>query len=395
LSAARAAVAPPELSLKRAVEIAQAVHPDVLLVREEAKAAAARRLQAEARPDPRVSLETGGIPWTLKPGEVETEYGLGLERGFEYPGRRAARVEIARRDEEAAALEIERTELLVTARVKTAYHRAVFTGQTLAAVEGLGELLDRFIAALTIRFESGETAYADVLRARVEKARLENRRIEARRDLEKARAELFLLLGFPPEGSVRLTDGLAYSPLQTSLERILEDARARRPSLRLARLRETRAEAEMRLADLARRPDFEAGIFIPSKNYRAWGFSFGLHLPLSRARTEGLRAEAAAALGKGAIETAALERRLPVAVGAAYAEAQAAGRQVEVFERALLSEIEAEIQNGLDQYRLGRVEAYVLLDLFRSLEEARLEHLNALYLYAVAVAGLEAAGEEY
>ena len=49
----------------------------------------------------------------------------------------------------------------------------------------------------------------------------------------------------------------------------------------------------------------------------------------------------------------------------------------------------------MEQYRLGRLEAYALLDLFRSLSEARIEHLSALYLYAVARAEMESAGEEF
>jgi len=382
--AAQEAALPAELSLARAVEIALAGHPDILLAREEVKAAAARRLQSEAHPDPRLSFETGGIPWTLKSGEIETEYGLGLEREFEFPGRRTARIEIARRDEDAASLEIERAGLLLAARVKNAYHRAVFTEQTVAAQEALSSMLDRFLEAMLIRFESGEAAYADL-----------HRRIEGRRDRTIARAELLLLLGLAPDNPVRLTDGLAFRPLEASLERLQTEARAGRPSLRLARLREARAEAEMRLAALAKKPDFAAGLFIPSKNYRGWGFSLGLSLPLSKARAEGLQAEAAAAKGKGLIETAALERRLAVQIGTAYAEARAAGEQVQIFEQKLLGEIEAEIHNGLEQYRLGRLEAFALLDLFRSLSEARLEHLNALYLYALALAGLDAAGEEF
>ncbi len=394
-AAARGPDSPLELSLARAVELALAGHPEILLAREEAKAASSRRRQAEARPDPRLTFGAAGIPWTLKSGEVETEYSLGVEREFEFPGRRMARVEIARHDEEEASLEIERAGLLLAVRVKKAYHRAVFAEQTLSALESLGGVLERFLEAMMVRFESGDAAYADILRTKVEKARLQNRLIEARRDRASARAELLLLLGLVPESPVRLTDGLSFRTFDSSLEQVLETARAGRPSLRLARLRESRAEAEIHLASLAKKPDFEAGLFVPSKNIRGWGFSLGLSLPLSPARAEGLRAEADAARGKGLIETAALNRRLTFLIGAAYADARSAGEQVSVFEQKLLGEIEAEIKNGLEQYRLGRLEAYALLDLFRSLAEARVEHLNALYLYAVALAGMESAGEEF
>ncbi|MCX6559730.1 MAG: TolC family protein [Candidatus Aminicenantes bacterium] len=386
---------PPGLSLAQAVETALARHPDVLMAQQAAKAAAGRRLQAEARPDPSLSLDTLGIPWTLKSGDSTPEYSLGLEQTIEFPGRRAARVEIAKLDEESAGLEIERIRLLIAARVRKAYSRAVLAERTLAATEPLGGLLDRFLEAMTIRFQSGDAAYGDILRARVEKARLQNRLIEARREQAAARGELLLLIGLSPDEPIRLTDDAGYKPFGPTLAQVLEAARAGRPSLRLARLRASRAEAETRLAALAGKPDFSAGLFVPSKSVRGWGVSFGLSLPLSRRRTEGIRAEASAARETSLIGSAALDRRLTVLIGTAYADMRSAEEQVKVFEQKLLSEIEAEIGNGLEQYRLGRIESYALLDLYRALSEARLEHLHSLYLYAASLADLEAAGEDY
>jgi outer membrane protein, heavy metal efflux system len=395
LAAPAAQDRPAGLSLAQAVETALARHPDVLTAQQAAKAAAGRRLQAEARPDPSLSLETLGVPWTLKSADSQPEYSFGLEQTFEFPGRRSGRIEVARLDEESAGLEIERIRLLVAARVRKAYSRAVLAERTLAATEPLGGLLDRFMEAMTIRFQSGDAAYADILRARVEKARLQNRLIEARREQSSARGELLLLIGMSPDEPVRLTDDLDYKPFGPPLAQVLETARAGRPSLRLARLRAARAEAETRLAALAGKPDFSAGLFVPSKTLGGWGVSFGLSLPLSRRRTEGLRAEASAARETSLIGAAALDRRLTVLIGTAYADMRSAEEQVKVFEQKLLGEIEAEIGNGLEQYRLGRLEAYALLDLYRALSEARLEHLHSLYLYAASLADLDAAGEDY
>ena len=386
---------PPELSLAQAVEIALSSHPEILLAREEVKSASARRMQAEARPDPSLSVGTEGIPWTFKSDGSETEYNLELDGTFEFPGRRAARIEIARLEEDAASLEVERTGLLVAAGVKKAYHRAVLAEQTVSAIESLSGLLGRFLETMTIRFESGDAAYADILRTRVEKARLQNRLIEARMERNTAQAGLLLLLGVPSGEPVQLTDDLAFRPLESSHNEILESARIHRPSIRLARLRESRADAGIRLASLAGKPDFEAGLLVPSKNVQFWGFTIGFNLPLSKIRKEGLRAEAAASAAKSVIQSAALDRRLAVLIGAAYADARSAEERVKVFEQKLLGEIEAEIGNGLEQFRLGRLEAYALLDLFRSLAEARLEHLNVLCLYADALADLETAGEEF
>jgi hypothetical protein len=56
--------------------------------------------------------------------------------------------------------------------------------------------------------------------------------------------------------------------------------------------------------------------------------------------------------------------------------------------------MEEEMRIGLSDYRFGRIEAYALLDLYRTSATAKLERLAALHLYLSGLADLEAAGEE-
>ena len=380
------------LSLDQAVEMALSRHPDVLAARQEMRAAAARRLQAEARPDPSLTFSTDAIPFSLTGGG--TEINLGLEQAFEFPGKRSLRTEIGRDAEDLAALDLERIRLLLAARVKRAYYRTVLAERTAADLERAVSLLDQLIEDVRIRFEAGQSLYADILRARVEKARLQNRIIEARRDRNAGEIELAHLLGLPAGETPALLTPLLFAPLDKSAAQVLEAARRTRPSLKIAALRAAQADAEAKLTGLNRSPDLTAGLFVPSKTFRGWGFSLGLTLPLSRPRWEGQRAEADAAREISRISVEAVSRRIGARVSAAYGELKSAEEQVRIFETRLLAEIEDELKISLEYYRYGKIEAYALLDLYRSLTEARLEHGQALYLCAVALADLDVAGED-
>jgi cobalt-zinc-cadmium efflux system outer membrane protein len=383
------------LTLNQAIEDALARNPDVLAARQEMKAAAAKRLQAEAHPDPVASLATESIPWTFQAKEGrQTEFSLGIEQRFEYPGRRAIRTEIGRLGEDAAALELERVRLIVSARVKRAYYRASLAGEMLAALEPTVETLDRLIENIQVRFQNGGSTYADVLRARIERARLQNRIIEARRERSAAGADLLYQMGRPAGEAIRLATGLACPPLDKTAADVLSSARAARPSLRLATVLSDRAAAAVKLAGLNGKPDLTAGLFVPSKNFESWGFALGIDLPLSEKRRAGERGEAESARASIRIAAEARDKRLAALILRAYGDAKAAGDQVKIFEEKLLGEIQDEFKIAVDYYQFGKMEAYALLDLERSATEARLEYLRALYSYAIALADLEVAGEE-
>ncbi len=392
---AQSAPAADELTMERAVEIALAAHPDVLSAEAGIKAAAARRRQAEARPDPTIGLGTAGLPFDLRAHEGrESEVEFGLEQTFEFPGKRALRADIGRLGEDIASLELEKARRLVSARVRKAYLRVVVSGRTLDSIAASVGLLDRAIEAVQIQYAAGRATYADVLRARVDLARLRNQALEERRERAAAAAELNVLLGRPAGEPLRLTTGLESPPLAGSPEEIKAAALSERPSLKIAGLVVDQAAAAERLTGLNRRPDITAGLFVPSKRFSAWGFSLGVTLPLSGKRSGGERAEAAAIREARLVAVDGLRRRLTALVDAALESVLLAGEQVRVFEAGLLADIEEELKVSLDLYKFGKIEAYALLDLHRAAAEARLEHLRAVYNESVARVDLEIAGED-
>lgn len=381
------------LSLQEAVSTALQHNPEIVRAQHALGEARGRRLQSEARPEPRLALSTEGIPFSLKTADT-TEVNFGLEQPIEFPGKQPLRAKVGRYGEDIARLELEHAHLIVTARVKKAYWRAVLSERTVTSLETLTGLLDEMIDSSLIRYQAGTAAYGDVLRVRVERARLRNETIEARREREAAKAVLSLLLGGRSGDPVSLTTDMVFVPFDGTLEDVKVAARASRPSLRIAALRAEQAGAAAELAAKNRLPDFSFGLFFPSIRLNAWGIAFGLSLPLSKARTEGERLEAAAQHASSLAAVEAQARRLDALVETAYGSVRAAGDQVRLFERELLTEMEEELRSGLTQYQYGKIESYSLLDLHRTYAAAKLERLRALFLYLSGLADLEAAGEE-
>jgi cobalt-zinc-cadmium efflux system outer membrane protein len=383
------------LTLEKAVEIALSRNPEVLAALTRVEAARGRTLQLRSRPEPQIQASVEGfpIPGLKKEGD-QTEVHLGIEQVFEYPGKRALRTGIGRAGEDMAAAELDRVRLLLAARVKRAYWAAAFAGGAAGALERSIGRLDALLEDLQSKYRTGSVAYADVLRARAERARLRNQVLD--QDKQKRTAELQLneLLGRDPGTPIAQLTPLPFVPLAVDAASLLDRARTTLPSFRIAGLRMERAASAVKLADLSRRPDFLAGVLLPSVRPNAWGVSFGLTMPFLRpGRAKGARMEAAADAEAVRLGSASLDLRVRTAIESAYVAAKSAEEQVFVYEKGLLQELEDELGIQLEYFRYGKAEAFSFLDLHRTYVLAQVEHLRALLIYNLALADLEVAGE--
>jgi outer membrane protein, heavy metal efflux system len=383
------------LTLDQAVDLALARNPEVLTAQAQIEAARGRTLQLKSRPMPQVAASLEGIPLPgLKKEGDETEVHLGIEQIFEYPGKRALRSDIGREGENVAAAELDRVRVLLAARVKRAYWRAVFAAGAAEALQRSSGRLDALLDDLQAKYRTGAAGYDDVLRARAEKARLRNQILDQDKEKRTAELELDELLGNPPGQSLVLSTAMGFMPLQVDAATLVERAKTTLPSYRLAALRTEMADTSLKLAGLSRRPDFLAGFLLPSIRPNAWGVSFGLTMPFLRpGRAKGEAAEAAAAAQASRVSAGALDRRVRTAVESAYAAAKAAEEQVRVYEQSLLQDLEDELGIQLEYFRYGKTGTLSILDLHRTFVSAQVEHLRALLLYNLALADLEVAGE--
>jgi cobalt-zinc-cadmium efflux system outer membrane protein len=384
------------LTLEQAVTIALQRNPEILLAQKEMVTATGKRLQMEAISDPDIVFRDEGLSLKKNASEGEgKEYSFGIEQGLEFPGKRALRGEIGRFGEDLAALALDKARLLLSARVKKAYYKAVLSRRTLESLENASSLLDQFIENILVKYRTGGASYSDVLRAKVEKARIRNQIIAEQKEGATARAELNLLLGRKGDEFMLLTTDLAYLPLDKDLPTLKDEARTTSPTLKIVTSKRRQSETGLKLAFKSRLPDFLLGLYFPSLRTDAWGFSVGISLPLWGTKQKGEIMEAEAVNEIALISAEKEERRIMARLETAYSSVRAAEEQLKIFEQQLLKDIEDDVKLGISNYQYGKIEFFSLLDLYRTFAAVRLEHLKSLYLYLISLADLEVAGEEY
>jgi cobalt-zinc-cadmium efflux system outer membrane protein len=391
----RPARAQEELTLEKAVGLALQKNPVLLTAQMDMSAAAGNRMQMEGIADPTLVLHEDGLAFRKKAdGTSDHEIIFGLEQSLEFPGKRALRAEIGRAGEAQAALQLDRLRLVVAARVKKAYYAAVLARRTVESLEKSSSLLDEFIAGLLAKYETGDAAYADVLRTKVEKAKIRNRVLEERKNEAAALADLNLELGRRADEPATLVTDLAYIPMTRGLAAWKDEARAMSPTLKLLAAKKRQAGTALALARKNGLPDFSLGLYYPSKQMGDWGFFVGVSLPLWKTRRAGEIMEAEASADIATLSEGQEELRLMSRIGRAFESVKTAEAQVRIFEQNLLKDLEDEFRIGVSQYRIAKVEFLNVLDLYRTYVEARLERLKSLYLYLTSLADLEVAGED-
>jgi len=384
------------LTLEQAVNLALERNPDILAAQKEILVSQGRRLQMQAIPEPEIIFSDEGIPFNAgrNPSD-EKEVSFGIQQSLEFPGKVSQRGKIGQFGEKIAGYELARLRLIIRSKVKEAYYKAVLSKRTILALDETARLLDEFIASATVRYQSGQGLYLDVLRTRVEKMRIQNQLIEARKNFSLDKAQLNLLLGRKGDEPVDLVTDFSFGPLIKDLAAIQDEAAKTRPSVQIASLKVEQAQASLKLAQMSKLPDFSVGLFSPSLRTGSWGFALGVTVPLywwKRQKGEVLESEAKQQIEE--ISAEAVRRKIMTRVENAYAAVKASEEQVKIFEQKLLAEVEDQLKMSITHYQYGKTDALNLLDIHRTYLTTKLEYLKSLYLYLVSLSDLEKAGEE-
>lgn len=385
------------LTLEQAVDFALQHNPAILAARKEILVSQGQRLQMQAIPEPEIVFSNEGIAFgssNNKKGDKEISFGI--EQPLEFPGKISLRGKIAQFSEKVASLELARVQLIIRAKVKEVYYKAVLSKRTILTLDQTVQLLDEFIASAIAKYQSGQGPYLDALRARVEKMRIQNQLIEAKKNFSADKAQLNLLLGRKGDEPLNLVTDFSFAPLTQDLAAIQEEAGRTRPSIQIASLKVGQAQAGLELARMSKLPDFSVGLFSPSLRTGSWGFALSVSVPLywwKKQKGEVLESEARKEIDE--ISEEAVRKKMMARIEIAYSAVKASEEQVKVFEQRLLAEVEDQLKMSITHYQYGKTDALNLLDIYRTYLTTKLEYLKSLYLYLVSLSDLEQAGEEY
>jgi len=369
---------PDRLTLPLLLQLVAERSPRLAVEQVAIDSAEAERISAGARPNPTISygrFNPSGGAATLFEGNRQQATTLDLP--ILIGGQRGVRIEAAEQGLLAARARVglAGNELALRAAdlfvgLQAAQEKVALFNESVAEIE-------RVVAIVSGRLESGAASRYEVTRAEIELAGMNAKLSEARAELAEKSAGLAALLGAPgwrpSANGTAIPEGLSLSVAEWR-----EALSARNPQIAAARREEDAAQAAVKRSERERWPVpvLSVGRTWTSDPFGAANFvGLSTEIPLSDA-WRGLMAKAAADLRAAQRRREAIEFELDVELQRlldALAQRRAA---LERFRRNVGERIPALKQMAEDAYKLGRGSLLELIDATRSRLDARLTEVD-------------------
>ncbi|UVL23327.1 TolC family protein [Pseudomonas donghuensis] len=360
------------LTLESALQAARDNNPELAAARWGIDIAAGERRQAGVLPNPELSWE---VEDTRKGSQTTT---VGVSQLFELGGKRGARLDVADRDAQLAALELERQGNALRADVIGAFQAAAQAQEGLQLAEQSLRLSERALQVVQGRVKAGSASPVEATRAQVQlsEVRLEQGRAEQR--LTIAYQQLAALTGAPMAPFSRVDGGLGADSSLPS-RTLLLDRLEQTADLRLARLEIDQREAALGLARSQRIPDLTVSVgsqYSETDRERINVVGLSVPIPLFD-RNQGNVLAAARRADQARDQRNGAELRLRSEVVQALTQWSTAAQEVQTFERSILPSAQQALDAATRGFERGKFAFLDVLDAQRTLVAARLQYLQA------------------
>jgi outer membrane protein TolC len=391
----------PEATVEGLVAEALARNPDLQALREAKQAAGTRPDQADALPDPMVSVLYVNDGWSPSLGERDmTTLGFMASQDLPWPGKRDLRRRIAEREAVASVERVERQRLAVAAGVRRAFWNLALAEQSLAVLRDEQEVWRETEGVARARYAVGQGAQQDVLRAQVEITRLEQRRAELEGEVATREAELTRLAGREVRRDVVSGVGLVLRPEPRDLAALQAEAEATLPELRASAAGVERGLLAIDLAERDFKPDLtvQAGYMNRGGLDPMWQAGVGVTLPLARGRRRAAVAEAEAGRRAAALQVEAVRAQIRFRTREREAQLRAAERMAILYADGLIPQARLSYESAIANYQAGKVPFLTVLEALSTLYRDRTDHLRLLAAHerikaSIAEASLESTSE--
>jgi cobalt-zinc-cadmium efflux system outer membrane protein len=227
-----------------------------------------------------------------------------------------------------------------------------------------------------------ETPRTDYLQAKIEMNRAQIALSDAVIEREAAARELAVLIGWPVDMPLEITDTLDHLPMEINERLVLTQLLADSPQMRQARAEWDAARARLRMEQR------EAGIHVNTEgglayntNERQAEFTVGVAIPLRvNNKNQGNIMRAQSEVMAAARNMERVEKALTTEFYQCLAEYKTARHRVTIYQDSVLSDAEESLQLILQAYQHGQSSYVELLNTQQTLFEVKIEYLDNLAL---------------
>lgn len=344
--------------------------PELAQVRTAIQADLQRVHQVSTLPDPVVSLgiQNDGFKG-IQIGKMESSYlSVMASQTFPWYGKRDLRGEVVAFSARQTEADLKRAQLSIRAEVEREYVDLLLVRDQLGLLGKLEVLWLQAEGLARARYEAGDGAQSDILRAQLERSRLKQRRWALVAEEQRRVAVLNRLRGHRLDEAIATDRSLADmpDPALPDAARAYEEAAVKSPELLKSRLVVAQSVRQVDLVKKDYFPDLtvSAGVMPRwGKFDPMWqaGLSFSIPLwswsKLSSAATEGRLRGAAAESGSETVRRILGQRvKERIALLGALVETN------RLYRSGLLVQSEATVSSSMLQYQVGRVSFAAVLD---------------------------------
>ena len=357
------------LTLDSALQTAFANNPDLAAAQWEIDIAQGGRQQAGLIPNPVLSVDAEDTRRDTRTTSVK------LSQTLELGGKRGARIDVASRAQDAAALTLEQRRNTLRAEVIDSYYSALRAQERLGLTQRSLALAERGLVVANGRVTAGKTSPVEATRAQVQLSEIRLELNRAQMGLTDAYRRLAASTGSATvEFQTVATQSLPQPPAAQLLARLEQTA-----ELRLAELQILQGEASVGLEKAQRIPDLDVSIgsqYDAGARERVNLVGVSMPLPLFN-RNQGNILAASRRADQARDLRNATELRLRTETRQALDLWQTANTEVRAFNQQILPAAQSAVDSATRGFEMGKFNFLDVLDAQRTLIAARTQYLVA------------------
>ncbi|RMQ44360.1 Outer membrane efflux protein [Pseudomonas cichorii] len=361
------------ISLSDALDTAFAMNPDLAAARQEIDIAQGERQQAGLMPNPELSWE---MEDTRKSTSTTT---IAISQALELGGKRGARIDVASRAQDVAALELEQRGNALRGEVVQAFFAASRAQAGLDLALESRALAERGLQVAEGRIRAGKSSPVEATRAQVQLAETRLQVRQAQIAKSTAWRELSQVMG-QPESAFESLQSSNLSPGNAPHAPTLLNALKQTAELRLAETRIALGDAQLGSQKAQRIPDLTVSLgsqYSREDRERVNVVGFSVPIPLFD-RNQGNVLAAARRADQSRDLRNAVELKLRTQTQVALDQWSTASQEAETFTQVILPAAQQAVDTATRGFEMGKFGFLEVLDAQRTLIAARSQYLESL-----------------
>ena len=317
--------------------------------------------------------------------------GIGASQELPFPGKLRLRGEVAKRDADVKAMELNATTASVSDAVKTDYLQLAYLQRTLGILVESQRVMDQLIQDATAHYQVGQGLLDDVLQAQVERTQIVREITMHHEQMGQIEANLKGLLHRDQDSPDIVTDDLIESPLRLTSAELLQMVRDHNPKVQIDASSVDKQDVALASAKRDGKPDFGLAYMYQQQdpkysNY--YMFTLNVRLPRRR-RVHAEVAETAELLAQSKSTLDADLQRQLAQVKQEYVTATSDSELLKEFREGIIPQSDAAYRSTLNAYASNRDQFTHVLLYFVNFLNLRLDEARVLADHETALAHLE------